>query len=161
MNCPYCNHKETAVLESRVLPDGAGMKRRRECKKCDKRFTTYEKVVNLDLKVIKKGGKVEDFDREKVMKGVRKAVWKRPVTEEQTEQLVDDIEIKLLNRKTTKIPSCDIGKMILARLMKLDDVAYLRFASVYLPIGSADDLEQLINNLKTKHGKHSQHLHKN
>lgn len=158
MNCPYCNHKETAVLESRVLPEGEGMRRRRECKKCDKRFTTYEKVANLDLKVVKKDGRVVDFDRDKVVKGVRKAIWKRPVSEEQVEQLVDDIELKLINRKTTKIPSCDIGKMILSRLQRIDDVAYLRFASVYLPIGSAADLEKLITNLKQTHGKHSQHL---
>ncbi len=124
------------------------MRRRRECKKCGKRFTTFEKVGNLDLKVIKKDGRVEGFDREKVIRGVKKACWKRPVTQEAMENLVDDIELKLLNRATTRIPSGDIGKMILARLKKLDDVAYLRFASVYLDFESATDFAKIINNLK-------------
>ena len=148
MICPYCNYKETNVLESRCLPEGGGMRRRRECKKCGKRFTTFEKVGNLDLKVIKKDGRVEGFDREKVIRGVKKACWKRPVTQEAMENLVDDIELKLLNRATTRIPSGDIGKMILARLKKLDDVAYLRFASVYLDFESATDFAKIINNLK-------------
>lgn len=147
MNCPYCENKETNVLESRVLPDGVGMRRRRECKKCTKRFTTYEKVANLDLKVIKKNGVVEEFERDKVMKGIKKACWKRPVTDEQMTELVDDIELKMINRKTTRVPSCDIGKMILSRLKKLDDVAYLRFASVYLEFDSAADFASLITNL--------------
>lgn len=150
MICPYCNHKETNVLESRVLPETAGLRRRRECRKCLKRFTTYEKVANLDLKVIKKDGRVEEFDREKIIKGVRKACFKRPVTDEAMINLVDDIELKLINRKTTKIPSCDIGKMILSRLRRLDDVAYLRFASVYLEFASAADFAKLITNLESK-----------
>ena len=123
------------------------MRRRRECKKCGKRFTTYEKVANLDLKVIKKSGVVEEFEREKVMKGIKKACWKRPVTDDQMVDLVDDIELKLINRKTTRIPSCDIGKMILSRLKKLDDVAYLRFASVYLEFENATDFAKLITKL--------------
>ncbi len=147
MHCPYCENKDTGVLESRVLPLGEGMRRRRECRKCGKRFTTYEKVANLDLKVVKKSGVVEEFDREKITKGIKKACWKRLVTDEQVTGLVDDIELKLLNRKTTKIPSCDIGKMILSRLKKLDDVAYLRFASVYLEFENAADFAKLITNL--------------
>lgn len=150
MYCPYCSHKETGVLESRVLPDGSGLRRRRECKKCDKRFTTYEKVIALDLKVIKKSGGIEDFDREKVIRGIRKACWKRPVTEDQVEQVIDDIEMKLLNRQTTRIPSCDIGKMVMNRLKKIDDVAYLRYASVYLDLSSADEFLEIINKLIEK-----------
>lgn len=148
MICPYCTNKETNVLESRVLPDNGGMRRRRECRKCAKRFTTFERVGNLDLKVIKKDGRIECFDREKVVRGVKKACWKRPVAPEAMEELVDDIELKLLNRETTKIPSGDIGKVILSRLKKLDDVAYLRFASVYLDFESANDFAKLITNLK-------------
>lgn len=123
------------------------MRRRRECRKCAKRFTTYEKIANLDLKVVKKDGRIEDFERDKIAKGVKKACWKRPVKEEAMEALVDDIELKLLNRKTTRIPSCDIGRMILSRLKRLDDVAYLRFASVYLKFESASDFARLITNL--------------
>lgn len=150
MYCPYCNHKETCVLESRILPDSSGLRRRRECKNCDKRFTTYEKVVSLDLKVVKKSGALEDFDREKVIRGIKKACWKRPVNEEQVGQVIDDIELKLLNRQTTKIPSCDIGKMVMNRLKKIDDIAYLRYASVYLDFSSADEFSKIINNLKEK-----------
>ncbi len=148
MNCPYCSYKETSVLESRVLPDSSGMRRRRECKKCNKRFSTYEKVVSLDLKVMKKDGQIEDFDREKVLKGIRKACWKRKVTEEEMIGVVDDIEFKLLNRQTTTIPSCDIGKMVMNRLKKIDGVAYLRFASVYLEFDRIEDFAEVISNLK-------------
>lgn len=148
MYCPYCSNKETGVLESRILPDSSGMRRRRECKKCNKRFSTYEKVVSLDLKVSKKDGRIEDFDREKLLKGIRKACWKRKVTEEEMIEVVDDIELKLLNRQTTTVPSCDIGKMVMNRLKKLDSVAFLRFASVYLEFDSAEDFGKVINNLK-------------
>lgn len=154
MICPYCANKETNVLESRIFPDGDGVRRRRECRKCGKRFTTYEKVVSLDLKVVKKDGRIEDFDREKVMKGIRKACWKRSVTEEEMAGLADDIELRLLNRRTTKIPSNDIGKMILCRLKKMDDVAYLRFASVYLEFNKAEDFASIINSLKEHAHKH-------
>lgn len=125
-----------------------GIRRRRECKKCRKRFTTYEKVVKLDLKVIKKDNRLEDFEREKIRKGVRKACWKRNVTQEQIEDLIEDIEMKLMKRKTTRIPSTDIGRMILNRLKKLDDVAYLRFASVYLEFNCATDFKNFINQWK-------------
>ena len=151
MVCPYFYHKVTYVLESRVIPAHAGMTRRRECRKCTKRFTTFERVGSLDLKVVKKDGRIENFDREKVLRGVKKACWKRPVTEGIMEELTDDIELKLLNRKTTRIPSGDIGKMILCRLKKIDDVAYLRFASVYLDFNDASDFANLINNLKKRH----------
>ncbi len=147
MRCPSCGCKEDKVVDSRATAEESAVRRRRECLKCGKRFTTYEKVANLDLKVVKKSGAVEEFDREKVMRGIKKACWKRPVTDEQMTALVDDIELKLLNRKTTKIPSCDIGKMILSRLKRLDDVAYLRFASVYLEFETAADFAKLITKL--------------
>src|SRR3972149_5304625 len=148
MICPYCTNKETNVLESRVLPDNGGGRGRGGWRESAKRFTTFERVGNLDLKVIKKDGRIECFDREKVVRGVKKACWKRPVAPEAMEGLGGDIELKLLNRETTKIPSGDIGKVILSRLKKLDDVAYLRFASVYLDFESADDFAKLITNLK-------------
>ena len=144
MNCPYCNYKDTQVLESRLLPESVGVRRRRECRKCGKRFTTHELVVNLDLKVIKKNGDVEDYDREKVLKGLKRACWKRGVDDESIEDLIDDIELKLLNRKTTEIKSTDIGKLVLTRLKKLDDVAYLRFASVYMEFDTVEDFNKFI-----------------
>lgn len=145
MNCPYCTNCDTAVLESRSLPDEEGIRRRRQCKKCHKRFTTHEKVVNIDLKVIKKDGHVEQYSREKLLKGVNKACYKRKVMGEQIESLVDEVETKLLNRKTTEIKSSDIGKMVLGRLKKIDELAYLRFASVYMDFDEATDYKKFIN----------------
>ncbi|KKT30554.1 MAG: Transcriptional repressor NrdR [Candidatus Collierbacteria bacterium GW2011_GWC2_44_18] len=144
MNCPYCNNEETNVLESRGLPGSEAVRRRRQCKRCKKRFTTHEKVVNIDLKVIKKNGKVEQYDREKLLKGVGKACYKRKVAKEDIENLVDDIECKLLNRKTVEIKSSDIGKLALNRLRRLDELAYLRFASVYMDFNNAEDYKQFI-----------------
>ncbi len=144
MICPYCNHEDTAVLESRGLPDEEGVRRRRQCKKCEKRFTTHEKVVNIDLKVVKKDGRIEQYDREKLLKGVGKACYKRAVTKQEIENLVDEVECKMLNRKTVEIKSSDIGKMILNRLRRLDELAYMRFASVYMDFKNADDFKQFI-----------------
>lgn len=144
MLCPYCNHNDTNVLESRTLNQGVGIRRRRECDRCRKRFTTYEKVVNLDLKVLKRDGRVEQFDREKLRKGVKKACWKRDVSDDQIEDLIDDVEMRLLNRKTVRIPSSDVGKMVMSRLKKVDDVAYLRFASVYLDFETAADFKKFL-----------------
>ena len=144
MICPYCANTDTQVLESRALPEADGIRRRRECKRCGKRFTTHEKVVNLDLKVIKKDGRLEDYDRDKLIKGVKKACYKRDVQEDAIELLVDEIEMKLLKRKTIRIRSSEIGKMVLNRLRKLDELAYMRFASVYMDFSNANDFRQFI-----------------
>ncbi len=147
MNCPYCTKEETSVLESRVLSTGDGIRRRRKCLKCNKRFTTHEKVVNIDLKVIKKRGKVEQYDREKLLKGVIKACYKRNVEMERVEELVDKIEAKLMSRKSTEVKSCDIGKMVLEKLKKVDNLAYLRFASVYLDFSGITDFRKFVNDI--------------
>jgi len=144
MNCPYCNFDETGVLESRGLPDADGVRRRRECKKCGKRFTTHERVVNIDLKIIKKDGHLEDYNREKLVKGIRKACYKRMIEMEKVEELVDEIEMKLLKRQTTEIHSRDIGKMVLSRLKKIDELAFMRFASVYMDFDDANDFRTFI-----------------
>lgn len=144
MNCPYCLNEDTAVLESRGLTSDSGVRRRRQCKKCDKRFTTHEVVVNIDLKVIKKSGRIEQYDREKLLKGVNKACYKRKVTKEQVENLVDEVECKLLNSRSTEIRSRDIGKLVLARLKKLDDLAYMRFASVYMDFKNAEEFKSFM-----------------
>lgn len=146
MKCPYCSKMETKVVDSRDTEEGL-VRRRRECEKCEKRFTTYEKVENLKLTVIKKDGRSEEYQREKVKGGVTRALEKRPVTGEQVESLIDDIEMKLLNRKGTEISSADIGRMVLNRLKKLDQVAYLRFASVFLEFGELSDFKREINQL--------------
>ncbi len=148
MNCPYCNNEDTNVLESRGLPGAEGVRRRRQCKKCEKRFTTHEKIVHIDLKVIKKSGKIEQYDREKLLKGVGKACYKRRVAKEEIENLVDEVECKMLNRKTVEIKSSEIGKMVLVRLKKLDELAYMRFASVYMDFVDAKDYKNFV--LKSK-----------
>jgi transcriptional repressor NrdR len=147
MNCPYCNKEETSVLESRVLSSGDGIRRRRKCLKCNKRFTTHERVVNIDLKVVKKNGKIEQYDRDKLMKGVVKACYKRNVRIERLEEVVDKIEGKLLNRKTTEVKSCEIGKMVLVNLKKIDNLAYLRFASVYMDFSGFTDFKKFVNEI--------------
>lgn len=144
MNCPYCNNEDTNVLESRGLPGSEGVRRRRQCKKCGKRFTTHEKLVYVDLKIIKKNGKIEQYDRDKLMKGVLKACYKRKVSKRQMENLVDEIETKLLTRNTTVVRSSDIGKMVLVRLKEIDELAYLRFASVYMDFETASDFKRFI-----------------
>ncbi len=148
MKCPYCTSEETSVLESRDSEDGEVTRRRRECGKCEKRFTTYERVEVIDLKVVKKDGSTEDFDRGKIKTGIEKACEKRPCSEEDIERIIDDIEMRLMNRKSTEVSSSDIGRMALTRLRKLDKVAYLRFASVFLEFGDLKEFREEIKNLE-------------
>lgn len=148
MLCPYCGSSQTAVLESRDSEDGAVTRRRRECQRCAKRFTTYERVENIDLKVVKKDGNLEAFDREKIKAGILKACEKRPVEGEEIERIIEEIEMRLLNRKSTEISSSDIGRMVLTRLKKLDKVAYLRFASVFLEFESVKEFQKEIREIK-------------
>ena len=147
MNCPYCTKEDTTVIESRVLPDGDGVRRRRSCLRCNKRFTTNERVVNIDLKIIKKSGKVEQYNREKLTKGVAKACYKRGISSIAVEDLIDRIEVKLMNRKGLMVKSCDVGKLVMSSLKKLDSLAYLRFASVYLDFDNFYDFKKIL--LKT------------
>ena len=132
MKCPYCSHPETRVVDKRSNDELTVARRRRECVKCTKRFTTYERGEEIELYIIKKDGHTEKYDPEKLRRGLLRAVEKRPVTEEQVEGIIEDITERLLNRKSTEISSSDIGRMVLTRLKKLDKVAYLRFASVFL-----------------------------
>ena len=148
MICPYCSNQESAVLESRDSEDGNVIRRRRECSKCGKRFTTYERIENLDLKVIKKDGKKENFAREKIKNGIQKACEKRPVENEQIERIIDDIEMRFVNRKSTEISSSDIGRMVLTRLKKIDKVAYIRFASVFLEFGNVAEFKKEIREIE-------------
>lgn len=147
MLCPYCSSDQTSVLESRESEDGTVTRRRRECNKCAKRFTTYERIEVIDLKVVKKDGNKEDFDREKIKEGIRLACEKRPCEIEEIESIVDDIEMRLLNRKSTEISSSDIGRMVLTRLKKLDEVAYLRFASVFLEFKNVEEFKKIIREI--------------
>lgn len=150
MQCPYCHHDDTSVLESRITAEGGAMRRRRECVKCSKRFTTYERAEGVDIRVVKKTGKVEDFDREKLKRGVMKATWKRPVTMEQIEAMVDEIERILRRKTTTEVRSWEIGNLVINRLKKIDPLAYLLFASVYREFENLADFEDEIKKLKVE-----------
>ncbi len=131
MKCPYCGHEDTSVLESRVAPDQESMRRRRCCVKCQKRFTTYERTEGIDITVIKKNGERQSFDREKIRKGLMKATWKRPISMEEIDALISEVEKKLRLKQSTVVKSWEIGKLVMNRLRKIDPVSYLLFASVY------------------------------
>ncbi len=131
MKCPFCGHPEDKVMDSRPSKGGSAIRRRRECLKCKKRFTTYEQIEEILPMVVKRDGRREPFDRLKIVSGVRKAVEKRPVSSERIESLVDDIESALMERAAKEINSTEVGEMVIRRLQDLDDVAYVRFASVY------------------------------
>ena len=148
MQCPYCHNDNTNVLESRVTDEGGTMRRRRECTKCGKRFTTYERAEGVDIKVVKKSGKIEDFDREKLRRGIMKATWKRPVTMEQIEEMVDSVEQILRRKTTTEVRSWEVGNLVINRLKKIDPLAYLLFASVYREFESLNDFNEEIKKLQ-------------
>ena len=131
MKCPYCGYLESKVVDSRPADEGASIRRRRECLACHKRFTTYETVESLPLMVIKKDGSRQSFDRGKVMGGLIRACEKRPVSYQTLEGLVAEIELSLQNQIDREVSSSQIGELVLERLKQLDEVAYVRFASVY------------------------------
>ncbi len=144
MKCPFCGKIDSQVLESRTVEEGISIRRRRECGKCGKRFTTFEKVKDSVLWVIKKDGRRELFEREKVKRGVVRALEKRPVATSKVEETLEDIERELLRGEGQEVSSKEIGSAVLKRLKKLDRVAWLRFASVYLEFDNLDDFEKLI-----------------
>ena len=131
MKCPFCEHTDTIVIDSKHTEDGHAIRRRRECEKCSKRFTTYEKIEEVVLMVIKKDGSRETFDRNKVMGGIVKACEKRPVPVSEMEKIVDEIERGLNNMMEKEVSSTFIGELIMDKLKDIDEVAYVRFASVY------------------------------
>ncbi len=131
MRCLFCGHMESKVIDSRSTEEGNTIRRRRECLECGKRFTTYEKIETIPMIVIKKGGIRETFDREKVLNGILRACEKRPVSLSDIEKVIDDIESKLYNMLEREVTSERIGEMVMERLKDLDDIAYVRFASVY------------------------------
>ncbi|MFH0972217.1 MAG: transcriptional regulator NrdR [Candidatus Micrarchaeota archaeon] len=150
MRCPYCTHMETKVLDSRDAEDLAVTRRRRECEKCEKRFTTYERVEFLDLVVRKKDGKTEPFDRKKIETGMLKACEKRPISREKIEELVDEMERDIRKKEGTEIPTQEIGELVIEKLKKLDKVAYIRFASVYREFTDLNEFESEMKKLLKK-----------
>lgn len=144
MKCPFCGKVDSQVLESRTVEDTGAIRRRRECDKCGKRFTTFEKVKGSVIWVIKKDGRREPFDKEKVRRGILRAILKRPVSMETVEEIVEDIEREMLRSEGSEIASRKIGNAVLKRLKKIDKVAWLRFASVYLEFEDLSDFEKAI-----------------
>lgn len=131
MRCPYCGHEDSRVLDSRPTDEGAAIRRRRDCPVCLRRFTTYERLEELPLWVVKKDGSREAFDRQKVLKGILTAIEKRPIALSAAEQLVSTVERKIRDSHEGEIPSAEIGERVMEGLRELDAIAYIRFASVY------------------------------
>ncbi|MCA8988514.1 MAG: transcriptional repressor NrdR [Planctomycetaceae bacterium] len=150
MICPYCRHDETKVIDSRTSAEFA-IRRRRECLSCNRRFTTYEKIEELPIKVIKKDGSRVQFNREKIREGLEKACYKRPVSEDQIEALVSSVEAEVYENFEREVPSQTIGEHVMNRLRKLDQVAFVRFASVYREFKDVNDfVEELGSMLKQR-----------
>ena len=145
MKCPFCGHHEDKVVDSRASSDGDAIRRRRECLSCGKRFTTYEHVEEQPLMVVKKDGRREPFDRHKLLAGLVKACEKRPVSMDDLERLVDELERELYQQFEREVPSREVGERVMKKLHALDPVAYVRFASVYREF---KDVEQFMRELK-------------
>ncbi|MBN1914043.1 MAG: transcriptional repressor NrdR [Candidatus Omnitrophica bacterium] len=131
MKCPYCGYSEDKVVDSRATSEDSAIRRRRECLKCGKRFTTYEYIEEVSLMVIKKDGRRQPFDRKKILSGVIKACEKRPVAMEKMEEIVVQVERAIQKKSDREVPTSRIGELVMEKLKSLDDVAYVRFASVY------------------------------
>ncbi|MCM8770336.1 MAG: transcriptional regulator NrdR [Candidatus Omnitrophica bacterium] len=145
MKCPYCGYKEDKVVDSRATAEDSAIRRRRECLKCGKRFTTYEYVEEVSLMVVKKDGRREPFDRKKILSGILRACEKRQISMEEIEGMVTSIERAIQKKTDREINSREIGEMVMEKLKKLDDVAYVRFASVYRQF---KDVSQFMKELK-------------
>ncbi len=152
MKCPFCENDDTKVIDSRHTEEGHAIRRRRECDVCGKRFTTYEKIEEMVLMVVKKDGSREAFDRNKVMNGIIKACEKRPVSADEIDRIVSEIERGLNNMMEKEIPSTFIGELIMEQLQQVDEVAYVRFASVYRQFTDVStfvaEIEKLLGNKK-------------
>src|SRR5687767_7179772 len=150
MRCPYCNNEEDKVVDSRMAEEGRAIRRRRECLDCSRRYTTFERPEEVPLLVVKRSGEEEPFDREKITSGLYAAVKNRPVTEAEIEALADDVEEAMRADPRRPVPSAEIGREVLERLRNLDDVAYLRFASVYKDFQELTDFERELGLLQKK-----------
>lgn len=150
MRCPSCTYKDTNVVDSRLSSDGTSIRRRRKCPKCEERFTTYEYIEQVPLMVVKRDGRRQNFDRTRILNGIMKACEKRPVSIDQIETVVDEIEHAIRKKYDHEIASQDIGEMIMKRLADLDEVAYVRFASVYRQFR---DVNQFMSELQAILGK--------
>ncbi len=147
MRCPLCQHPDTDVLDSRKLNEGELIRRRRKCRSCGRRFTTYERVESVSLTVVKKDGEREPYDREKIMRGVRTACYRRPISVQQMELLVNEVESAIMATDEQEVRSTTIGDQVMRQLRELDDVAYIRFASVYRSFADIGKLREAVDEL--------------
>jgi transcriptional repressor NrdR len=145
MKCPFCGNEEDKVIDSRPSQDGRSVRRRRECEKCSKRFTTYEYIENVSLTVAKNDGRREAFDRQKLQRGIELACNKRPVSLKKISSLVDEIEEELQGLTKKEVTSKEVGELVMKKLKELDEVAYVRFASVYHKF---KDINEFLNELQ-------------
>jgi transcriptional repressor NrdR len=151
MKCPFCGSDDSRVIDTRT--SGERIRRRRECGACEKRFTTYERVVLSNPMVVKRDGRREEFDPEKLALGVRKACAKRPISMEDLEKLVDQVESEVQRMGKAEVPSSVIGDLVMERLKELDELAYILFASVYLPLTDLESMKVEVDRLLARRGK--------
>ena len=147
MRCPFCGHIEEKVVDSREARDGAVIRRRRHCLHCARRFTTYERIEEIQFMVVKKDGRREPFDRNKVLSGLLKATQKRPVGVAELEKIADEVETRLMEKSDREITSQEIGELIMNHLYHLDEVAYVRFASVYRQFRDVNEFVEEVKSL--------------
>jgi transcriptional repressor NrdR len=150
MRCPFCNHPEDKVIDSRESKEGESIRRRRECEKCTRRFTTYERIDEIPYMVVKKDGRREKFDRQKVMQGLVRASEKRPISMSKLAGIIDDVETRLSETPDRELSTVEIGELIMENLKALDKIAYVRFASVYRDFQDVDAFLREVSDL-TKH----------
>ena len=148
MRCPKCGCQDDKVIDSRAVKEGAGVRRRRECMNCQHRFSTYEGIIHVELKIVKKDNIREDFDKEKLRRGIENACYKRPINPEDIDQILEDIYSVIQEKYDKEVPSSEIGKHVMDALKKVDHVAYVRFASVYRKFKDVDEFIEEIRALK-------------
>ena len=150
MQCPFCQHPNNRVLESRSAESGRSIRRRRECLECNRRFTTYERIEYVPITVLKRNGDRESFDRSKILRGIARACEKTGIPLPKMESLVDDIEAELQQRSSREVESIEIGELVLHHLQAISEVAYVRFASVYRQFRGIRDFAETLNHLQSK-----------
>ncbi|MBR1966746.1 MAG: transcriptional repressor NrdR [Lentisphaeria bacterium] len=145
MKCPACGFLDDKVVDSRAVKDGAGVRRRRVCLNCSHRFSTYEGIIREELRVVKRSGICEDYDKDKLRRGIRNACYKRPVDSDKIDQIVEDVNGIIQKEFDKDVPSAEIGRIVMEALKKVDQVAYVRFASVYRKF---KDVDEFINEIR-------------
>lgn len=155
MKCPYCDFDTSKVVDSRPIEEGNSIRRRRECENCKKRFTTYEKIEQVNVMVVKKDGAREFFDREKILKGIIRSCEKRPISIKQMENIVTDIEKEIVNMMQREISSEEIGNLVMDKLKDIDEVSYVRFASVYRQFKDVNSFLDELKNIIEEKSKNS------